>query len=113
MGPSPVLLTRTVAVFRPTLAMMASLAKKYSPGFMLAPIPGGWSSNWIVYGDQLSSVRKGSFHLHFVQHLRDSVHQVIAPENLGALDHDLSHALAVARRFQNFRRDDRDCLRIV
>ena len=98
-----------VAVRRPTFA---SIGLRFEKVF-------AWSSHValpldrIVHRHQLGAVRKRRFHLHFVNHLRDAVHHVVALRMLVAQRHDLGHGFAVARPLQNLRREDRDRLRIV
>src|ERR1700682_4892565 len=48
-----------------------------------------------------------------MNHLGDAVHYVRAAQYRSPVTHDLRDRLAIARRFQNLRRKNRDRLRIV
>src|ERR1700722_549703 len=58
-------------------------------------------ANRVMNGNELRAVRKGRLHLHLGDHLRDTFHDLIAPQNLAALRRELRHRFPVACSFQN------------
>ena len=55
---------------------------------------GAWHR--VVQGDQLGAVRERSLHLDFLEHFRDSVHQLLTPQDGATGSHELAHGPAVA-----------------
>jgi hypothetical protein len=66
-----------------------------------------------MHRNQLRPVRERRFDLHFGDHLRDSVHHVLARQNSSAQAHDLSDAFAVAGQFKKVAGDERDGFWVV
>jgi hypothetical protein len=71
------------------------------------------SFDWVVDGDELRAVGKRGFHLHFVNHFRDSFHDLLTHENSCAGAHDFGDAFPIAGRFQYFGGEDGDGLDVV
>ena len=61
----------------------------------------------MVNGNEFRAVGKGSFHLHIVDHIRNAGHNLVSPEQLTAKIHQLSHAPAVADKFEDHSGDER------
>src|SRR5690606_34332092 len=58
--------------------------------------------------DELAAVRKGRFDLHIVDHLRDTLHDLVAAQHLRARLHQLRDAPTIARTLDHKIRDERD-----
>src|SRR5712692_3673390 len=95
MGRSPVFSTLNVTVSLPALSSISPGAAITSPGIMVA------SRDRLVHGDQLRSVRKRRLDLYLRNHLRNSLHHVVAGENRLAVTHEFGHRLAIARPFDD------------
>src|SRR5262252_7713863 len=95
MGRSPVLATVSVTVLRPALSSMSPGLVRISPGIMEA------SSDRLVYGHELCSVRECRFDLDFRDHFGDAVHHLVAPDHVGDGLHQFGDGLAVPRAFHD------------
>src|SRR5262249_53924650 len=60
----------------------------------------------MVDGDELRAVRKGPLALHLVDHLGDTFHDVVAPEDRQPRLHQLRYRAAVADTLENLGGDD-------
>src|SRR5258708_3767627 len=107
MGRSPVFSTLKVTVSRPALSSISPGAAITSPGIMLT------SRDRLVHSDQLRPVRESRLDLYLGNHLRNSLHHLVARQNRLALAHEFGHRLAVARSFDDGGRDQCNRLRIV
>src|ERR1700730_4842417 len=56
--------------------------------------------------DELGAVWKRCFHLHVVEHLRHSLHHVVAAQHVATADHQLGDGATVARAFKGVVADD-------
>jgi hypothetical protein len=66
-----------------------------------------------MHGHELRAVGEGRFGLHFVDHLGDAFHHVVALQDRRAETHQLGDRFAVARALENFERNDRYGLGII
>lgn len=94
MGRSPVLATLTVMAVLSELATTSSLEADILQESWETVSVSVWSlgkksfsTNGAVDRDKFAAVRKGTFHLHFAQHLRDTFHHIIAAKNRRAVIH--------------------------
>src|SRR6266436_8093817 len=109
MGRSPVFSTLNVTVSRPALSSISPGAAITSPGIIVAcPL-----RDRLMYGDQLRPIGKRRLDLYLGNHLRNSLHHVVAGENRFAMAHELGDRLAVARAFDDGGRDQCNRLGIV
>src|ERR1700747_3636997 len=67
----------------------------------------------LVDGDELGSVRKCCLDVDLADHLGNSLHDLLAPDNSSAVPHQLGHALAIASAFQHVICDQRHHFRVV
>src|SRR5437867_958571 len=109
IGRSPVLLTVSSIVRRPSFATTSPSASRYSPGITLTPP----STNRVMHGHELRPVGERAFHLDLVDHFRHALHHVAAGEDRRAELHQLGHRAAVADTFQDLRGDERQRLRMI
>src|SRR5438105_15628064 len=100
MGRSPVLLTSTMAVCRPTFSSRTAPSMRYSPGIMgtLGSGPARFceprlngSGYRMMDCDELGAVGEGGFHLDLGNHFGHALHDVVALEEVAALAHQLGH----------------------
>src|SRR5688572_12080376 len=111
MGRSPVLPTVSLRVARPTLMSMWPDSQNISPGIM--DYASRCSGNRMVHGDEFRAVGESGFDLHFRDHLRNAVHDVVAREDGGAEAHEFGHRAAVARALEDGGGDQRHGFRVV
>src|SRR4051812_3213758 len=63
--------------------------------------------------DELGPIAERAFDLHLVNHFRDVVHHVSAPEQLASEVHQLGHTTAVANELEHLGANQRNGFRIV
>src|SRR5829696_801168 len=99
----------------PALISISPSPYTNSPGIMMRDPPPAYrcSSNRMVDGDELRAVRERGLYLHVVQHLRHTLHDVVAAEYLTTADHQLGHGAAVAGTFEQVVGEDGDGLGVV
>src|SRR5262245_35906263 len=108
MGRSPVFVTVSSTVRRPSFATISPSPSTYSPGVTLVS-----SANGVMNGDELSAVGKRPFDLNFFEHLRHALHHVVAAEHGEPGFHQLGHTPAVADALEDLGRDERERLRVI
>src|SRR5256885_50403 len=96
------------SVRRPWFAMMSPSPSRYSPGITV-----GLLADRMMNGDELGAVGKGALDLHLLEHLRHSLHHVVAAEDVEAGRHQVGDAPAVANPLQNFGGDQRQRFGVV
>src|SRR5258708_17439175 len=67
----------------------------------------------IMHGDELGAIRERGLDLDLMDHLGDTVHDIVPPKNLTAEAHDPGHALSVAPESQVVSPDNRGAFRIA
>src|SRR4051794_25029433 len=67
----------------------------------------------MVDGDELRAVGERGFDLHFVEHLRHAVHDVVAGEHMAGRLHEVGDRTAVTGAFEHVRRQQRHGLGMV
>src|SRR2546429_9737181 len=99
MGRWPLLATNTRAARRAALISISpgDSASRYSPGCILC--------DGVMYGHQFRAIGEGGLDLDLVDHFRHAIHDVFALQDGAAVHHDFGDALAVARGFQDLRRE--------
>src|SRR5690554_7898243 len=93
---------------RPAQSSISPSLSWYSPGVMARS-----SNNRVVDGDEFGAVREGGFHLHFVDHVGDAVHDVVPSEDFGAGAHEFGYGAAFAGTFHDFGADQGDGFGVV
>src|SRR6185295_12975129 len=71
------------------------------------------SADGIVDGHQLGAVREGAFDLHFVNHLRNAFHDIVARQDLCAQGHQLGDGFSVTYALEHFSGDEGDGFRVI
>src|SRR5688572_29793050 len=71
------------------------------------------SYDGVMNGDELGTVGKGGFDLDLRDHLRNAFHHIGALEQRRAETHQVLHAAAFARAFEDRRTDEGDSLGII
>ena len=64
-------------------------------------------------GDQFGTVGEGGFNLNVVDHLGDTVHDLVAADDRCSVAHQIGDRGAVTRAFDDKVADQRDGLRVV
>src|SRR5262250_2448489 len=118
IGRSPVLATVSSTVRRPWFATTSPSPSKYSPGITppsFAQPRWNWEplANRMMDGDELGAVGERALDLNLFDHLRHSLHHVVATEDAEPGLHQLRHAPPVANALEDLRGDERERFRMI
>src|SRR5215469_828186 len=95
MGRSPLFATFKEITVASLFKTISPAAANISPGTIFSLL-----SNRVMNADEFCVIRKRGLHLHFVDHLRDTFHDLVASQLLAAFRHEFGNRLAVARSFE-------------